>query len=104
MVFVFLVLQGDPIESNALRRAVAPAATGEAAADLPADYVFSVGAVKALTGHLEGSAGLAGLAHALVVLQQQAVVPLRYRNINPYVANSLDNWHVPSRWVSREFG
>lgn len=76
-----------------------PAATETSATKLPADYVFSVGAVKALTGHLEGSAGLAGLAHALVVLQHQALVPLRYRNINPYVANSLDNWQVPSRCV-----
>jgi acyl transferase domain-containing protein len=56
-----------------------------------------MGAVKALTGHLEGSAGLAGLAQAIAALQQQAVMPLRYRNINPYVANSLDNWHVKSR-------
>jgi acyl transferase domain-containing protein len=65
---------------------------------MPDDYVFSIGAVKAMTGHLEGSAGLSGLAQAVAVLQQQAVMPLRYRNINPYVANSLDNWHVKSRY------
>lgn len=74
-----------------------PAATDPAAAALPDDFVFSMGAVKALTGHLEGSAGLAGVAQALLALTQQAVMPLRYTNINPYVTNSLDNWHVPSR-------
>lgn len=89
-------MQGDPIESNALRRAVAPVAPA-AVPQLPEDFVFSVGAVKAMTGHLEGSAGLAGLAHAVAALQQQAVTPLRYRNINPYVANSLESWHVKSR-------
>lgn len=89
-----LIAQGDPIETNALVKAVAPDAV---ATELPANFVFSMGAVKALTGHLEGSAGLAGLAHALVVLQQQAVVPLRYRNINPYVASGLDAWRVKSR-------
>lgn len=41
--------------------------------------MFTAGAVKALTGHLEGSAGLAGLLQAAVHLQQRAVYPLRYR-------------------------
>jgi 3-oxoacyl-(acyl-carrier-protein) synthase len=45
--------QGDPIESSALRKA---AVHGDIE-QLPSDYVFTVGAVKALTGHLEGSAG-----------------------------------------------
>lgn len=93
-----MLAQGDPIESNALRRAVAPVAPAAVAA-LPEDFVFSAGAVKAVTGHLEGSAGLAGLAQAVAALQQQALMPLRYRSINPYVANSLDNWHVKSRYV-----
>eukprot|EP00775_Hariotina_reticulata_P007135 gene7135-7350_t len=92
---------GDPIESGALARSVVSkpgAASGSpAAAGLPDDFVFSMGAVKTLVGHLEGTAGLAGLAQALVVLQQQAVMPLRWRNINPYVANSLENWGTASR-------
>lgn len=61
------------------------------------DYVFSIGAVKALTGHLEGTAGLAGVAQALAALQYHAVFPLRYSNINPYVASSLDGWNVKHR-------
>jgi acyl transferase domain-containing protein len=92
---------GDPIESGALARSVVskPGVFNgiAAAADLPDDFVFSIGAVKTLVGHLEGTAGLAGLAQALVVLQQQAVAPLRYRNINPYVANSFENWGPASR-------
>jgi acyl transferase domain-containing protein len=83
---------GDPIESSALRKAVVT--TG---ADLPPDFVFSVGAIKALTGHMEGSAGLAGLVQAVLAGQQSAVFPLRYRSLNPYVGNSLEGWEVKSR-------
>ena len=94
-VCLFIVIGtplGDPIESSALRKAVVMPA-----AELPADYVFSVGAIKALTGHLEGSAGMAGLVHALLAGQQSAVFPLRYRSLNPYVGNSLEGWEVKSR-------
>lgn len=99
---------GDPIESGALRRCVvrdgvafmhagAPGNERSSAPVLPADYVFTVGAVKTLTGHLEGSAGLAGLLQALVVLRERAVAPLRYRNINPYVRSSMDTWEAACR-------
>lgn len=67
---------GDPIESGALRKAVV-----QDVRSLPEDYVFAAGAVKALTGHLEGAAGLAGLLQGLVHLQHQAVFPLRFRQV-----------------------
>jgi NADPH:quinone reductase-like Zn-dependent oxidoreductase len=97
---------GDPIEASALRRAVVPSQKGStgSAAGSDASYVFSIGAVKSLTGHLEGSAGLAGLAQALAVLQQQSVVPLRYRTINPHVANSFENWHAKHRLPTQAAG
>jgi len=65
---------GDPIETGALRKAVAPASApgGNGAS-------FTVGAVKALTGHLEGTAGLAGLLLCHVQLNQQFAHALRYR-------------------------
>lgn len=93
-------LQGDPIETSALRKAAAPTTNDASVSEVYADRVLSLGAVKALTGHLEGSAGLAGLAQALVVLQQRTSAPLRYRSINPYVADSLERWHVPHRYGS----
>ncbi|KAL0047289.1 hypothetical protein WJX82_000056 [Trebouxia sp. C0006] len=70
---------GDPIETGALRKAIASpmADTGS--------QVFTLGAVKSLTGHLEGTAGLAGLMLCMLQLQQCSNPPLRYRNLNPYV-------------------
>jgi acyl transferase domain-containing protein len=62
---------GDPIETGALRKAVAPA-NGEMDA-------FTVGAMKTLTGHLEGAAGLAGVVLSQVQLKQQFSHGLRYR-------------------------
>lgn len=82
---------GDPIETGALRKAItSPGAS-------PTDKVFSVGAVKSLTGHLEGTAGLAGLMLCMLRLDQHAEPPLRYRNLNPYVEASLAGWHVAHR-------
>jgi acyl transferase domain-containing protein len=64
---------GDPIETGALRKAVAPPGADAAAGS------FTVGAVKALTGHLEGTAGLAGLMLCQVQLEHQFAHALRYR-------------------------
>ena len=82
---------GDPIETGALRKAVAPATS------VPTGASFTAGAIKTLTGHLEGTAGLAGLLLAQTALSQQVVQGLRYRSINPYVANSFAGWAVPHR-------
>ena len=63
---------GDPIETGALRKAVA----GPSSA---AGTSFTAGAIKTLTGHLEGTAGLAGLLLGHVALSQQFAHGLRYR-------------------------
>lgn len=62
---------GDPIETGALRKAVSipPSETAS----------FTVGASKTLTGHLEGTAGLAGLTLCRIQLTYQFAHPLRYR-------------------------
>ena len=83
---------GDPIETGALRKAVAQPLGGS-----PTPQVFTVGAVKSLTGHLEGTAGLAGLMLCTLQLQQRSDPPLRYRNLNPYVGESLSGWEVGHR-------
>ena len=82
---------GDPIETGALRKAIAPSSAN---AD---GQIFTIGAVKSLTGHLEGTAGLAGLMLCTLQLQQQCAPPLRYRNLNPYVGQSLSGWGVSHR-------
>ena len=66
---------GDPIETGALRKAVAPAQ----AAAAPAGAAFTAGAIKTLTGHLEGTAGLAGLLLGQVALAQRFAHGMRYR-------------------------
>lgn len=81
---------GDPIETGALRKAVVQ---GGAAASAS----FTVGAIKTLTGHMEGTAGLAGLLLCQVSLSQQFSHALRYRSLNSYVDNSFSGWAVPHR-------
>lgn len=82
---------GDPIETGALRKAVVAQGAATAGA------TFTIGAIKTLTGHLEGTAGLAGLLLAQTQLEQQYAHGLRYREINAYVANSFGGWAVPYR-------
>ena len=79
---------GDPIETGALRKSVRQQAS---------DAVFTVCAMKALMGHTEGNAGLAGALLAVLHLQQKCSYPLRYRNINPYVSNSWAGWKTAAR-------
>lgn len=85
---------GDPIETGALRKAVVQGAGSEQAGG---DATFTAGGIKTLLGHLEGAAGLAGLLLCQVALSQKYTHALRYRSINPYVANSFGNWAVPHR-------
>ena len=86
---------GDPIESGALRKAAAPPQVGPSASGgggrdndaFPlSPYPLTLTAVKVLTGHLEGCAGLAGLLQAAACLEHRAAPPLRLRAMNPYVA------------------
>ena len=83
---------GDPIETGALRKAIPSPTAGTAH-----NQVFTLGAVKSLTGHLEGTAGLAGVLLCMLQLQQRSDPPLRYQNLNPYVGESLASWGVPHR-------
>lgn len=77
---------GDPIESGALRKSAGGlVALPSSAEPLP----LTLTAVKVLTGHLEGTAGLAGLLQAAACIEQLCAAPLRMRSMNPYVANSL---------------
>ena len=64
---------------------------------LAAGAGFTAGAIKTLTGHLEGTAGLAGLLLGHVALSQRFAHVMRYRSINAYVANSFAGWEVPHR-------
>ncbi|WP_405606512.1 SDR family NAD(P)-dependent oxidoreductase [Streptomyces sp. NBC_00076] len=60
------VPMGDPIEIAALRRA------------LGADTASAIGSVKALVGHLEAAAGVAGLVKAVLALHHGVIPPSPY--------------------------
>ena len=74
---------GDPIETGALRKAVAPQKSDAGR------ECFTVGAIKTLTGHLEGTAGLAGLLLCQVQLTHQFSHALRYRYDDFYFSNTV---------------
>ena len=77
---------GDPIETGALQKSSIMLST---AGSNSIRTRFTVGGIKALVGHLEGTAGLAGVTLAVMNLQQSLAPALRYRSINPFVAASL---------------
>lgn len=69
---------GDPIEIKAL---------GEVyGRGRPADRPLMVGSIKTNVGHLEGAAGVAGLAKAIVALQHKQLPPhLHFHTPNPLI-------------------
>jgi acyl transferase domain-containing protein len=93
---------GDPIEVGAVRMAAtqgttytASKGTGRGTDDTSAgadDLPFTLSAVKVLTGHLEGTAGLAGLLQAVLAVQANSAPVLRLSTINPYVAEPMAAW------------
>ncbi|MDW4905794.1 SDR family NAD(P)-dependent oxidoreductase [Streptomyces sp. ADMS] len=78
---------GDPIETEALATALGRRNGG---APLP------VGAVKANFGHLEGTAGVAGLIKALLCIRHRKVPPVvHFRTLNPRIDLSGTGMSVP---------
>ena len=70
---------GDPVEMSAV---AAVMRSGERIAEQP----LMVGGVKANVGHLEPAAGMAGLIHAVLVLQHEEVPPnAELRTLNPRI-------------------
>ncbi len=69
---------GDPIEVRALGRVYGP--------NRPADHPLLIGSVKTNIGHLEASAGVAGLIKTVLALQHQQIPPnLHFREPNPQI-------------------
>ncbi|MBI4613167.1 MAG: acyltransferase domain-containing protein, partial [Planctomycetes bacterium] len=77
---------GDPIEVEALA-AVYGQAPGPVA----------LGALISSVGHLEGAAGLAGMAKAVLALQRGAIPPnLHFRRLNPQISFAGTSFYVPT--------
>jgi hypothetical protein len=64
--------------------------TGDAVIATQPPNGFSIGGIKTLLGHTEGTAGLAGLLLAVAAGARAAAVPLRYRELNPFVDASVE--------------
>ncbi|KAH6855609.1 hypothetical protein B0I37DRAFT_442419 [Chaetomium sp. MPI-CAGE-AT-0009] len=84
-------LAGDPIEAEAIHRAIGRDLAGQAA---PAPLY--VGSIKSVIGHTEGTAGLAGLLKASLAVQNGIVPPnLLFRKLNPAIEPFYRGLEVP---------
>lgn len=81
---------GDPKEAHAVRRAFFDQSSG-------ADEVLHVGSIKTVFGHLEATAGLAGLIKALLAVKHGVIPPnLHFHKVNADIAPHMDHLRVPT--------
>ncbi|KAL4971438.1 polyketide synthase [Aspergillus desertorum] len=87
-------LAGDPIEAKAIRDVFFPA---ETAAVFDDQQVLFVGSVKTVIGHLEGTAGLAGILKASLALQH-GLIPanMHFQRLNPAIEPYYKHLVVPT--------
>ncbi|MFI8195223.1 amino acid adenylation domain-containing protein [Streptomyces sp. NPDC085942] len=89
---------GDPIEANALARALA---IGRA----PGARAY-VGSVKANIGHTESAAGVAGLMKTVLSLKHRTIPPhINLENLNPAIDPATLPYEIPTRptaWPDHE--
>jgi acyl transferase domain-containing protein len=90
---------GDPIEVGALaalKTGSKQLGTAAAAPQSPAPMLLT--ASKSLVGHSEPAAGMMGMAHAVMVVIQQAALPLLHlATVNRYVTPAMQggSWSLP---------
>lgn len=87
-------LLGDPIELNALNKALF--------VNVQERDVTNLQSSKSQLGHTEGSAGITGLLQALGISRQSSLKPLKHlRKVNPFLFDALDHqmnrkgFHLP---------
>ncbi|MEU0099840.1 amino acid adenylation domain-containing protein [Streptomyces sp. NPDC006267] len=89
---------GDPIEANALARALAIGRT-------PGDRAY-VGSVKTNIGHTESAAGIAGLIKTVLSLKHRTIPPhINLENLNPAIDPATLPYEIPTRptaWPDHE--
>ncbi|KAI1359923.1 hypothetical protein F5Y08DRAFT_349225 [Xylaria arbuscula] len=86
---------GDPIEAEAIQTAFFPDGSS------PFDRKLFVGSIKTIIGHLEGSAGLAGVLKVSLAMQNGIIPPNMHLNeLNPRVRPFYDNLQIPTRAIT----
>ncbi len=85
-------LVGDPTEAEAISKAFF--SSEEKVAD---EQRLHVGSIKTVIGHLEGTAGLAGLIKASLMVQHGIIPPnLLFETLNPAITPFYTNLKVPT--------
>jgi len=92
-------LAGDPVEAEAIRDAFFPISgegTDRTREDDRESAKLLVGSIKTVVGHLEGTAGLAGLLKASLAIQNATIPPnLLFQRLNPAILPFYANLEVP---------
>lgn len=83
---------GDPIEAEAISTVFFSGGSS------PSNRKLFVGSIKTVIGHLEGSAGLAGLLKVSLSMRNGIIPPnMHLKELNPRVRPFYDNLHIPTR-------
>ncbi|KAH8123418.1 thiolase-like protein [Trichoderma asperelloides] len=93
-------MAGDPIEARAFRDAFFGEEEEEdsAGAIVEPDEPLYVGSVKTVIGHLEGTAGLAGLLKASLAVQHDVIPPnILFNKLNPAISPFYSHLCVPTQ-------
>jgi acyl transferase domain-containing protein len=76
---------GDPLETGAISRVFGPGRS-------PDNPVY-IGSIKTNVGHLEGTSGVAGVIKAVLMLENQTILPSRnFDTPNPRIP--LEEWKL----------
>lgn len=93
-------LAGDPVEAEAVRNAFFdPSFKGADDHEEPeGSDILHVGSVKTVIGHLEGTAGLAGLLKASLAVQHAIIPPnMHFNQLNPKIEPFYRHLRVPTK-------
>ncbi|KAH8817006.1 polyketide synthase [Xylogone sp. PMI_703] len=86
---------GDPVEARAVKTVFFPS---EDQNQYDKHDVLFVGSVKSVIGHLEGTAGLAGLLKAMLAVQHAVIPPnMHFNQLNPDIEPFYGHLQIPTK-------